>query len=85
MDNGSMENPVPAWQLKYPYVQFIRSDKNLGFAGGNNVGLKAATGDYLFFVNNDTVFTDGLIQTLVDTLDANPFVGIVSPKLLYFD
>lgn len=85
VDNGSMENPVPTWQLKYPYVQFIRSDKNLGFAGGNNVGLKAATGDYLFFVNNDTVFTDTLIRTLVTTLDTNAFVGVVSPKLLYFD
>ncbi len=85
VDNGSLENPVPAWQLKYPHVQFIRSDKNLGFAGGNNLGFKAATGDYLFFVNNDTVFTDGLIQTLAETLAVNASVGVVSPKLLYFD
>ncbi|MFX5714453.1 glycosyltransferase, partial [Acinetobacter baumannii] len=76
--NGSLENPVPAWQLKYPHVKFIRSDKNLGFAGGNNLGFKAATGDYLFFVNNDTVFTEGLIQTLVTTLAVNASVGVVS-------
>jgi GT2 family glycosyltransferase len=85
VDNGSTENPVPAWIYKYPLVHFIRSEQNLGFAGGNNLGLNRATGDYLFFVNNDTVFTKGLIQTLVDTLDQNPRVGVVSPKLLYFD
>ena len=85
VDNGSRENPVPAWKLKYPEAIFIRSDQNLGFAGGNNLGLTYATGDYLFFVNNDTEFTEGLVDTLVETLDANPKVGVVSPKLLYFD
>jgi GT2 family glycosyltransferase len=85
VDNGSTENPVPQWVTKYPNIQFIRSEKNLGFAGGNNLGLSRATGEYLFFVNNDTIFTDGLIHTLVDTLERNPSVGVVSPKLLYFD
>lgn len=85
VDNGSKENPVPVWKVKYPEAIFIRSDQNLGFAGGNNLGLTYATGDYLFFVNNDTEFTDGLVDTLVETLDSNPKVGVVSPKLLYFD
>lgn len=85
VDNGSEINPVPAWQSKYPEAIFIRSEKNLGFAGGNNLGLTSATGDYLFFVNNDTEFTDGLVDRLVDTLELHPKVGIVSPKLLYFD
>lgn len=85
VDNGSKDNPVPAWKSKYPEVCFIRSEVNLGFAGGNNLGLNSATGDYLFFVNNDTEFTEGLIATLVDTLIHHPEVGVVSPKLLYFD
>lgn len=85
VDNGSKDNPIPVWESKYPEVNFIRSEKNLGFAGGNNIGLNSATGDYLFFVNNDTEFTKGLIDTLVDTLVQHPEVGVVSPKLLYFD
>ncbi|WP_026763157.1 glycosyltransferase family 2 protein [Sediminibacterium salmoneum] len=85
VDNGSKENPVPVWKTKYPEVHFIRSEVNLGFAGGNNLGLHSATGDFLFFVNNDTEFTKGLIDTLVETLDHHPGVGVVSPKLLYFD
>jgi len=85
VDNGSKVNDVPKWQVKYPDIKFIRSDINLGFAGGNNLGVKEATGEYLFFVNNDTEFTEGLVQTLVDILDTHPKVGMVSPKIRYFD
>jgi GT2 family glycosyltransferase len=85
IDNGSKENRVPHWLATYPTVTFIRSDQNLGFAGGNNKGIAAATGDYFFLVNNDTEFTPGLVETLADTLDSNPSVGIVSPKIRYFD
>lgn len=83
VDNGSNINPIEAWKVKYPSVKFIRSEKNLGFAGGNNIGIKAAKGDYLFLVNNDTMFTEGLIASLVDILDKQLQVGIVSPKILY--
>lgn len=85
VDNASSENPVPSWEKKYPGVKFIRSEQNLGFAGGNNLGVEVATGDYLFFVNNDTIFTENLIQTLVQTLEQHPQVGMVSPKILYYD
>ncbi len=85
VDNGSKINPVPVWITRYPNVQFIRSEENLGFAGGNNLGIKAASGDYLFLVNNDTEFTERLVETLVETLDKNPNVGMVSPKIRYFD
>ena len=85
VDNGSTDNPVPEWTEKYPEVKFIRSEENLGFAGGNNLGIRQATGDYLFFVNNDTEFTEGLVETLVQTLDTHPEVGMVSPKIRYYD
>lgn len=85
VDNGSKENSVPGWIVKYPEIKFIRSDINLGFAGGNNLGIKEAKGEYLFFVNNDTEFTPGLIDTLVTVMDQNPSVGMASPKIRYFD
>jgi len=85
VDNGSKVNEVPQWQLKYPAIKFIRSAINLGFAGGNNLGVRQATGEYLFFVNNDTEFTENLVQKLVDVLDHHPEVGMVSPKIRYFD
>lgn len=85
VDNASKDNPVPAWINRYPNITFIRSAVNLGFAGGNNLGVQQAKGDYLFFVNNDTEFTPGLVQSLASILDENPAVGMVSPKIRYFD
>ncbi|SEI99374.1 hypothetical protein SAMN04487995_2925 [Dyadobacter koreensis] len=85
VDNGSKENFVPEWQIRYPAVKFIRSELNTGFAGGNNIGLKKATGEYYFLINNDTEVTPDLIERLVRTLDENPEIGVVSPKIHYFD
>ena len=84
VDNGSRNNPVSDWLNKFPDVRFIRSESNLGFAGGNNLGIEAASGEYLFLVNNDTEFTPGLIETLVSVLDERPEVGVVSPKIRFF-
>ena len=84
VDNASIANPLPEWSLKYPQVIFIRSEANLGFAGGNNLGIKQATGDYLFLVNNDTEFTPGLVEKLVQVMDANPEAGMISPMIKYY-
>ena len=85
VDNGSTTDPVPGWKLKYPYINFLRSDLNTGFAGGNNIGMQKAKGDYLFLINNDTEVTASLIGDLVQTMEANPSIGLLSPKIHYFD
>jgi GT2 family glycosyltransferase len=84
IDNGSETNHVTTWRSKYPKIIFIRSEINLGFAGGNNLGIKAATGDYLFFVNNDTEFTPMLIEKLSGVLALKAEIGLISPKIKYF-
>ena len=83
VDNGSAINHVPEWKTKFPDVSFIRSDVNLGFAGGNNIGINEAQGNYYFLINNDTEVTKGLIDSLVHILDTNPDVGMVSPKIKF--
>lgn len=85
VDNGSKENFIPVWKERYPQVKFIQSELNLGFAGGNNLGIGAADGDYLFLVNNDTEFTPGLLETLSATFQDFPDTGIVCPKIRYFE
>ena len=85
VDNGSTENMVPIWTLKYPDVKFIRSEENLGFAGGNNLGINAAKGEFFFLVNNDTEFTEQLIEKLLAVFEMDPAIGMVSPKIRYFD
>lgn len=85
VDNGSLEDCSAIFKKAYPSVKNLISTENLGFAGGNNLGIKAATGDYLFFINNDTIVTDGLIEALLSRFSTNPSIGAVSPKIRYFN
>jgi GT2 family glycosyltransferase len=84
VDNASSENDGDAFKVAYPEVIFIRNEHNLGFSGGNNTGIRAAKGEYLFIVNNDTEFTPGLIEGLVEVFQQYPDAGVVSPKFHYF-
>lgn len=83
-DNGSKEDPTEVFKAIRPDVKVILNGKNLGFTGGNNVAIDAATGDYLFIVNNDTEFTPGLLEGLLEVFDQYPDAGVVSPKFHYF-
>ena len=68
---------------RFPQVKVIKSEKNLGFAGGNNLGIQAAQGKYLYFINNDTIFKEFNIQALIDRLESSPTIGIVCPKIRF--
>ncbi len=85
VDNASKENPSEKLKKTYPPVDIILSKKNLGFAGGNNLGIKKAKGDYLFFVNNDTVLTANIFEGLLEIFEKYPDAGVVSPKFHYYD
>ena len=85
VDNGTKENNEQYFKRHRSDLVYIHSDQNLGFAGGNNLGIKQAKGDFLFLVNNDTEITSGLIETLCQTLVQNPHIGIISPKINYYD
>lgn len=83
VDNASIQDEATSIQKNYPRVKVIRSEKNLGFAGGNNLGIKTSKGKYIFLVNNDTIFKDFNIQSLIDRLDSSPKIGVVCPKILF--
>lgn len=84
VDNGSREDPAALFAAQYPEVRFLRSPENLGFAGGNNLALPLATGDFFFFINNDAELTEGCIERLLALFDIVPDLGIVSPLICYF-
>ena len=84
VDNNSKENPKLQIENNYPDVKVINSDLNLGFAGGNNLGIQYAAGDFVFLVNNDTELTPNIIQPLIKVFDLFPDVGAVSPKFRYY-
>ena len=85
VDNASRNQAVETETIshRFPQVKIIKSNKNLGFAGGNNLGIQAAQGKYLFFINNDTIFKDFNIQALIDRLESSPAIGIVCPKIRF--
>lgn len=85
IDNASDENYEKEFKSVYPNLLFIRSKVNLGFAGGNNLGINAAKGDYIFLLNNDTEIPAGCVEVLVDSLKADPKIGLLSPLILYDD
>jgi GT2 family glycosyltransferase len=85
VDNGSREDHKEAYFEIYPELIYLRSEKNLGFAGGNNLGIDQANGNFLLLLNNDTEITEGLIETLIAEFEARPDIGILSPLILYFE
>ena len=85
IDNASQQDEATAIQQKYPQVRVIRSENNLGFAGGNNLGIQAAHGKYIFLLNDDTILkpqTSG-IRHLIDRLESSPKIGVVCPKICF--
>ncbi len=83
VENSPLEDARGKYQAVLPQVKVVVSHENLGFAGGNNLGIKAATGDFLYFINNDTEVLDASFIPLLDVLK-DPNIGAVSPKIKYF-
>lgn len=83
VDNGSyIDDSVAAARKNFPDVPVINAGRNLGFARGNNVGLRAAQGRYVLFLNPDTIVHQGAFDALVEWMDAYPRAGAAGPKLL---
>ncbi len=83
VDNASDGNDVEQISQRYPEVTLVCSDRNLGFAGGNNLGYTHARGEYLFFLNNDTIVKTPVLEPLVERLKDSA-VGGVSPMIRGF-
>ena len=82
VDNGSHMPEGEELQNKYPDIKVVQNT-NTGFAGGNNAGLSVAKGQYLFFINNDTLIKAPVLNTLIQRLEAEKENGGVSPMLKY--
>lgn len=91
VDNASTQDEASEIERRFPHVTVIRSDRNLGFAGGNNLGIQAAHGKYLFFLNNDTLLevkgkrleVRDLILPLINRLENDDKIGMVCPKIRF--
>ena len=84
VDNASKADEATFIALRFPQVKVIRSTQNLGFAGGNNLGIQTAQGKYLFFINNDTIIHQTSdIRHLINRLESSPKIGAVCPKICF--
>ena len=85
VDNNSSDNTVQLLKKSYPDIKIISSPKNLGFGGGNNLGAKHATGEYVLLLTTDAFLNPGSLSELVTVLDKNKSILAVAPKLTYED
>ena len=85
VDNASVQDEASIIEQRYSQVTVIRSPKNLGFAGGNNLGIQASHGKYLFFINNDTLLRHQTsdIRHLIHRLESSSKIGVVCPKIRF--
>tara|TARA_B100001741_G_scaffold302467_1_gene291646 strand:- start:101 stop:1138 length:1038 start_codon:yes stop_codon:yes gene_type:complete len=86
VDNASTDGSSDWISSHYPHIKLIKNNKNYGYAGGCNIGAEASSGEYITFLNNDTVQNEDFIEHLADFLNLNPQVSAVQPKILnYYD
>ena len=88
VDNGSADDSLGRIRDAFPEVRLIGTGANLGFAGGNNVGIRVALDEgaaYVWLLNNDTVIEPGALAALVEACAADPLVGAAGSKITYYD
>lgn len=83
VDNCSLRNESNMLKKKYPFIRVISSTYNRGFAGGNNLGIKYARGNYLLFLNNDTFILEDNFAILIKTLETDTSLAGLSPLIRY--
>lgn len=85
VDNNSTTCDARLLKKEFPEIRLIMSRSNLGFAGGNNLGLKHSIGDYILLLNNDTVVEKNFLEPLVRLMEFDQTIGVVSPKIYFYD
>lgn len=82
VDNNSMDDSCAMIKAKYPQVTLIENKENTGFGHANNQGVAIAKGEYILFVNPDTVMPEDFLQKMVGYMDQHPEAGSAGPKLI---
>lgn len=85
VDNASTDGSVVMVRQQFPSVRVIALEQNIGFGNANNRGVVDASGEYLFFLNSDTLLQDNSVAVLWNFLQENPGCGIAGGNLVNFD
>lgn len=85
VDNASTDGSAAMVQERFPSARLIEPGENRWFSGGNNLGIRAAQGDYVHILNPDTVTLPGALPAMIAALDADPSLGAVTSRMTYED
>lgn len=85
VDNDSKDGSVELLKTKFPQIRVLAQKENFGFGKANNIGVGESSGEFIFFVNNDTVFKEDIVTPLCQFLKENLSCGVVGPLLLNSD
>lgn len=88
VDNGSTDGSAEGVRAQFPKAALIETGENLGFAGGNNVGIRYALergADHVLLLNNDTVVAPDFLRLLVQAIEADPAAGMAGPMIYFYD
>jgi GT2 family glycosyltransferase len=86
VDNGSLDRSVEIIRERFPSVIMIESNRNLGYTGGNNIGIQYAlehSADYIWLLNNDTIISADCLRKMVEIAETDPQIGLLSPVIYY--
>jgi len=81
VDNGSTDGSPETAQRQFPWLRVIRAPRNLGFAGGCNLGIRSTAEEYVVLLNNDTEVEPGWLGALIGSMDADPAIAAAQPKI----
>lgn len=84
VDNGSTDGSVDCFRKRHPEIEIIENGENLGFAEGNNVGIRYALkkeADYILLLNNDTVVDSSFLEELIKVAETGPKIGFIGPTV----
>jgi len=84
-DNGSTDGSIQFIRENFPQVLVIENGRNLGFAKGNNAGIRASRGEYVLILNPDTIIHDGALDRLIAFADKHPEAGAFGCRVLNAD
>ena len=85
VDNASADKTVEIVRERFPWVTLIENKTNLGFAKANNMGIQAASGEYVCLINPDVVVLQGCIQEMLRFMEGNPSVALLGPQMIGTD
>lgn len=87
VDNDSGDGTPEAVRSAHPNVEVVETGANLGFTGGNNIGIRRALArgaDYIMLLNNDTVAAPDMLDVMIETMEADPAIGVTGPMIYYY-